>query len=68
MMLKVNYFHYSKTQNLENREQRLVLSGQTSVWRKIKSGVRKGSVLGPLFLIYINDLPDGINSMCKIGF
>ena len=52
---------------LINREQRVVLNDQASGWGKINSGVPQGSVLSLLlFLIYINDLPNGITSICKI--
>ena len=52
---------------LHNRRQRVVLNDQSSSWLSIRAGVPQGSVLGPLFfLIYINDLPEGLNSEVKL--
>ena len=52
---------------LHERNQRVVLNGQISSWELRKSGVPQGLVRCPLlFLIYINDLPDNIQSTCKI--
>ena len=52
---------------LEDRKQRVALNGQISSWKNILAGVPQDSVSGPiLFLIYINNLPDGIKSICKI--
>ena len=52
---------------LTNRKQRVVLNGQCSSWVDIRAGVPQGSILGPLlFLIYVNDLPDGLKSECKL--
>ena len=54
------------TNYLHERYQRVVLNEQTSSWELVKSGVPQGSVLGPLsFFIYINNLPDNLESNCK---
>ena len=52
---------------LNDRQQRVVLNGQLSDWTPILAGVLQGSILGPLhFLIYVNDLPDSLNSLIKL--
>ena len=52
---------------LDSRHQRVVLNGQSSKWPLVEAAVRQGSILGPLlFLVYINDLPQGLHCNAKL--
>ena len=56
-----------KSSFLNSRTQKVLVEGQSLEKVPFVSGVLQGSVLGPvLFLIFINDLPEDINSRTRL--
>ena len=52
---------------LTKRTQQVVIDGQTSIHKRVKSGVPQGTVLGPImFLLYINDIGQNITSKVQL--
>jgi len=52
---------------LKDRKQRVLVNGSASTWSNVISGIPQGSILGPiLFIIYINDIPELLQSTCKL--
>ena len=51
---------------LSGRTQRVRVEAELSSWKSVRSGMPQGSGLPTLFVIFINDMPDVVRSMCQL--
>ena len=52
---------------LSDRQQQVAVNDELSEWHNVTSGIPQGSVLGPtMFIIFINDLPDIVESQAYL--
>ena len=62
------FFVFQSLFYLTDRQQRVVLNGETSNWQNVSADVPQRSVLSSLlFLIYDNDLPEELNAEIKLS-
>jgi len=66
MELTAIYITGSLSSFLKNHSQSVVVDGKSSEQVWVDSGVPQGTILGPMFLLHTNDLPDCVSSRVRL--